>query len=234
MYSTASTAMKASLAQRARNLFSRIRERLTAPTVTSVPRVDMRGFARYTEYFNQRCETLARDLASGRLNVDTWRDAMRVELERLHTTARVVGRGGIDGMSAADIDAINAQVSRQAEYLNAWADGLRKETELDARAITNRARLYAGNANETLQSSTVARLGLPELPAYPGDGTTECMVNCHCRWQIRKLSDGDYDVTWVLGRAEHCPTCQARARAWSPLQVRAGVIQPFNRSGLFT
>jgi len=111
-----------------------------------------------------------------------------------------------------------------------FLDGFRGDVEgMSPEAIKRRARMYIGSGQATMQEAATTRLGMPLLPAYPKDGTSDCLNNCRCWWDIQSLEgNGNWDCIWTLRPAEHCPTCEARARAWSPIQIRNGVIQPFD------
>ena len=75
---------------------------------------------------------------------------------------------------------------------------------------------------DVVKTSDKLALGLP-LPAMPRDGTSQCLSNCGCAWEIAELDgDGNYDCTWQLGKTENCQTCRQRAADWSPLQIRDG------------
>jgi hypothetical protein len=77
---------------------------------------------------------------------------------------------------------------------------------MDEAAIRRRAELYAGPVRATYYKERY-----PNLPAWPADGSTECLAFCRCSWQE---SDGQF--YWRLGAAEHCPTCNSRASSWAP------------------
>ena len=86
-----------------------------------------------------------------------------------------------------------------------------------------RARLYAQSLETVYQKAynkaKSEDVGLPELPAYPRDGSTQCRMNCNCRWRgpIKK-SDTEYWVYWELRPGESCPDCIRRAKEWAPLK----------------
>lgn len=231
--------LKAVLDTRARRLWSQIEGTSTPPRPTgTLPRLNSEDYKKYQTYFNTRVQTLADDLASGNLTVQQWKNQMAREIERLHLTAGILGRGGLDAMSRDDLRRINRAVGSQLQYLDNWSWELRSDIRqgkvLSSGQIAARGRMYGGAANATMQDAALARAGIPELPARPGDGSTDCLTNCKCKWQIKKVGDGDWDCYWRLSPAEHCPTCLARAKAWKPLRIRGGVIQPFDSAGLFT
>ena len=222
-----------SLIDRARALFQGILGR-SRGDVTGAPRVDTGAFARYARFYTEQVNRLADQLAASDITVQQWLAQMTIEVERLHTTAYVVGAGGLSEITQEDMQKIASINAQQRGFLTGWAQQLAGEDEISAAKIKQRAQLYLNAANATLQKATTAAMGMPQLPAYPGDGTTECLVNCKCTWWIKRMPGrGNWDCTWKLAPAEHCDTCNARAVAWSPLQIRSGQIQAYASVGLF-
>jgi len=209
------------------SLFDWITGRDQGSTTTTVPKVDDSLFKRYVDYYDTQVQTLAEDLVNGRLSVDQWLDAMETEVEHLHTTAYTLYRGGLSEMGQEDLDLIQETVDAQNVFLEKWADELRTVdvSTLSPDTLAARARSYIGAVNQTIQQATTTSLGLPRLPAYPADGNTECLSFCKCSWKIEKLpGNGNWDCTWLLGDAEHCPGCIDRAKMYSPLMIRNGQI----------
>lgn len=198
--------------------------------------IDTQAVNKIVSYFLGQAERHSNALVEGDISVNQWIQRMEAELYTMHFSLYVAGQGGVRDMTRDDLTNINAIVQDQALYLRRWAAQLRQEQdawrnlsnaerEQEKQKLLNRANLYAGAGNATTQQSNATARGLPMLPFYPGDGTTDCLTNCHCRWRYRKLEgDGNYNCFWVLGNAEHCDQCVARARACNPLRVREGVI----------
>ena len=207
-----------------------ILNRLTRPI--EAPRVDTGAFGRYARYYTQQAGRLADALGEGDITTDQWLLAMEDQIAKLHTTAYTIGVGGIDNLTANDLQIIQSIIDKQDGFLTAWANDLRVQVErhmgtllpADVQKVKNRANLYLNAANATLQRSTAEAMGIPELPAYPGDGSTQCLTSDKCSWKFKKVAGG-WDCTWGLHPAEHCPTCLARSHAWNPLRVRNGVIE---------
>lgn len=193
---------------------------------TSAPRIQDRAFRQYLNYYDKQITSLAQRLANGDITVAQWRNAMADEITKLHLTADVAGTGGLSNYTVNDLNRVQSHVDTQLEYLDNWVSDLRTQTEYNPDAIIARARLYGSNATSTVQGAFAAALGINDLPANPGDGTTNCLTNCRCKWDFKKLDgDGNWDCYWNLGIAEHCPTCKARSRIWSPLKIRNGKIE---------
>lgn len=197
-------------------------------------RIDRAALREFQDYYNARVTLLASDLVNGAISLPEWRNAMRTELYRLHYLYGFAGAGGVDNATRQDLQAIQRNIERQWGYLDRWAldiaqNGIRSEQDL-----LRRARMYGNAAEATLLQTNSLALGLPLLPAYPKDGSTECRTNCACGWHYERLQgNGNWNVYWRLNPAEHCDTCLSRAMQWNPLQVRRGVIQPYARAGLF-
>ena len=155
---------------------------------------------------------------------------MRELVEDVHVAAYAAGRSGEwDKIEPAEWRRVEAVLDGQFQFLRRFRDWIR---DADPEAVTEadvyqRSRLYGAASRQSFARAELAALGLTlELPAYPGDGTTRCLVNCKCRWSVRLLSKarGDADLTWRLGAAEHCPQCRKRSKVWKSLQVRGGAL----------
>jgi len=197
--------------------------------------VDDRAFRRYAQHYDKRVQNLAQQLADGSITSSEWRNGMAQEIRQIHLTADIIGHGGLDNYDAQALDRLNARVQEQLGYLDNWKAQIDRDGVTSADAVSSRGRLYAGNANATLQHGKADAMGLPALPSQPGDGTTSCLTNCKCRWSIRKdAGDGNYTASWRLGAAEHCPECVRRATAWRDIKIRDGVIvSNISGAGLF-
>lgn len=192
----------------------------------SLPRVDTGIVQRLFNLFGGNVDTLAAQLARGEISLDGWYDAMRRLVIQAHTGMYRAGVGR--DLTPEDRQRINARLREQLDYLDRWVRELEGQDQYNEAQIRNRARLYLNATNATLQDARAAAIGLPELPALPGDGTTLCRVNCKCTWRIVQLDgDGNYDVYWRLRPAEHCETCVRRAAAWAPIRIRGGVLGPY-------
>jgi hypothetical protein len=85
-----------------------------------------------------------------------------------------------------------------------------------------RAQMYGEAIGASYEAGRTRLLPLPSLPR---DGTTQCLTNCGCTWDIRQLDgDGNYDCYWRRGKDDSCSTCLARERLWAPLRIRGGRV----------
>lgn len=186
------------------------------------------AFTTYAAYYKTQVDNLADDLERGKITVDEWKAGMTTELQKLHTTAFIIGLGGLAHATAENFVTIAGIVATQVEFLHKWADELSKEAKHSAAKIKSRAILYLNAANATLLFALSSALGLPRLPAYPGE-RSHCLVNCRCGWEFHQVTGG-WDCVWVVNHdGETCPECVARGKEWNPLQVRNGqIITPVN------
>ena len=193
---------------------------------------DQPNFAagRFLTEISKRVETLMYGLLSGQVQWPTWRRMMEQEI-------RQGGRGiGVIAYNFKPLDYLTAPIvaevtDAQVNYLNAWANAVKTQANngtlslAQMGAMNARAQMYVKSLQEIYTRIITLQLGIPRLPFYPKQ-QTRCLTNCLCRWEFRQRKGvGNYDCYWVLGEAEHCPTCLARADAARPLKVRGGVIQ---------
>lgn len=128
---------------------------------------------------------------------------MQVALARAHTAAFVRGtadRTGVltKGLSHAERADVKARLKDQADYLRGFAQAA---PQLSEAQVAQRSALYLGGVR-----ATYYRARFPGLGVYPCDGGTACKGNCKCSLEERKGG-----IWWVLGAAEHCDECRARA-----------------------
>lgn len=90
--------------------------------------------------------------------------------------------------------------------------------------VRARSQLYINSARQAYERAKARALGVPDLPAYPGDGSTVCKSNCACSWRLEPIYDDDdnligWNAFWELGAADHCPDCIQRSIQWNPLRL---------------
>lgn len=121
---------------------------------------------------------------------------------------------------------VEAMVTAQMKYFDPFTENLAiglagatvtAEGVLSASEIIRRVKMYLNSSRQAYEQARV--YGFADLPAYPGDGSSECLSNCHCHWEIQ-VSERNLVAYWRLGAADHCKTCRDRADTWSPYIVR--------------
>jgi len=211
------------------------------------------AWERYKRNAEDVLKALIAALLVGKITVREFERAMLQRILQDHTFAYAIAKGGLDLLDDADRLAINARVATQTSYLSTWVAGLSVTggaVLLGGKAVSTeymlaRAEMYLESGFGSLSESAAKVVGMPRLPAYPRDGTTRCLVRCHCHWYINQVGDADWDAYWIdplLKEIEpflrekhkgHCEHCIRRSIAWSPLRIRGGVLQNHIRAGLF-
>jgi hypothetical protein len=167
-------------------------------------------------------DVLSDGINAGVLGVTQWHNDLAQLLLVGHTAAYLEGRGA-DALTPGARRLIAEIVGDQVRYLNGFAEQVDAAGWNDARDRA-RAALYAGSLKQAFWRG--ATFGL-DLPYYPGDGSSECLGNCGCRWRVVWIDqeDLDADCFWELGGPErHCTTCPQRAAA-GPIRFRGGERQ---------
>lgn len=168
---------------------------------------------------NEATGALQLEFGTDPLLVDAWQDVLEQLLTRYHTAALMTGLGTLE-LSPKAIAEAKKIVRVQLGFLDRFALEIQKEAEWQA-GWNSRARLYAEAVGQSYEAGATRLL---PLPALPRDGTTICLTNCLCHWEITTLDEAndDHDCFWRLGSGENCQTCAARARRWNPLKIRNG------------
>ena len=125
------------------------------------------------------------------------------------------------GQGAPPQAIVTAYLDAQRGFLATWITDIEAAGKLVGGSY--RAAMYAQSLEQVYQKAYLAAkgqaVGLPDLPAYPRDGSTRCRTNCHCSWRIEKVSDQEYRAYWQLHPADHCEDCVLRAKQWNPLRI---------------
>lgn len=170
---------------------------------------------RYIASIKTDARGLADGLDDGSLTVGEWERRMRALVKDAHGAEYVFGRGGRNVMTQRDWGRLGRALRTQYQYLNGFAREIADGT-LSAAKIRARAALYIASATQAYERGREQAHPRLRLPAHPADGSTACLANCRCHWQIRETKR-EYRATWVVNRdAEHCADCLDRAERWAP------------------
>ena len=154
------------------------------------------------------------------MDVAAWRDAFAATLARYHTAAQIVGQGG-GGLASDARRALTKAVQAQLGFLDKWALEIQDQAAYTL-GRQARAALYAQGIKASYWKGKIPMLPLPAMPA---DGTTQCLSNCGCAWEIVELEgEGNADAYWRRGKKDSCQTCVQREHDWSPLSIRDGRV----------
>lgn len=167
-------------------------------------------------------------VANGELSAADFGLRMRAELKQAYIQEYILGRGGRDAMTPSDWGAIGAMLRKEYNLLNGFVADI-EAGNLSEAQIRARANLYFMTARQAYERGNARAHGVPTLPAYGRDGSTECHSMCGCYWRFEKLDgDGNVDCFWEIDPTlENCETCLERSAVWYPLQVRNGVLLPY-------
>ena len=138
------------------------------------------------------------------------------------TGAFLLGRGS-RGLTEPDARIVAGLIDTQHGFARGFAADLRAAADagqtITEAAVATRSGLYAGGSViHPFHAGESARWNVV-LPAYPGDGSSECQGNCRCSLSFEDTGTVVL-VTWHGhddGRI--CPTCQERADTWNPLNL---------------
>lgn len=153
--------------------------------------------------------------------LDAFRSKVSGELKRSSRSLAQLGWSDGNGPESVPADIAASYIDEQLHFLEGWLADIAQEGKLIGGV--GRASMYGESLGQVYQKAYIAargaRAGLPDLPAYPRDGSTVCRTYCRCRWQIKKVSDVFYEARWILGKAEHCPQCIERSQLWNPISI---------------
>ncbi len=167
---------------------------------------------------------LADEVSRGIIPIQTHFSAGWRRIEEAYTNQYRLGRGGVNAMTVNDYGILGTMLDSEYATWKAYNERIAAGAYSDVQ-IANYNRGFVNGSRCAYERANAEAYGLPPLPQYPGDGNTECSKGCKCSLRILTLlGNGNFDVIWMLGIAEHCPDCVRLSREWSPLRIRNGAI----------
>lgn len=165
--------------------------------------------------FNDDVTGLAAKVYSGEMTIGKWEESMKSLIRGLHTSVTSIKRGGWDQMSWSDWGKMGTPLREQYKYLHGFAKAIEANKDtISLKAIEARAKMYGNAAQATGDIVNTDAEIRSKLPWMPRDGSTECLVNCLCRWILQVISKTKQwqmvQAVWRLSPAEHCDTCIGR------------------------
>lgn len=182
--------------------------------------------------FNLRAETINQQYVDGEITLSQWEsEAIRiVKTINVQSFAKGVS-GDWESITFQMWGKLGAHIKVQRARLRDFVNTLQGGTK-SIEYLNNRLKMYGSAARAAMLQADAWERGVPVLvvPAWPGDGTTNCRSRCRCRWAFQKRGKNTWFATWHLGIADHCRTCVARANrqtGWYRLKIVNGVIEPY-------
>lgn len=167
------------------------------------------------EIYQAGMRRMADRLTREDMTLNEWHQQMKDAIDKMFVFQ---GMAGVNGdRSRMDMGLLRQSIQKQYHFLDGFAADIEKaiqnKTSLDF--VAARAAMYAGSSKQSYWQQAI---DVP-LPAYPGDGSTECKGYCKCDWKLECDDHGNVLATWKLGKADHCQTCVSRAEKWAPLVI---------------
>lgn len=156
-----------------------------------------------------------------RSQIAEYHQIMEELLSRYHLAAYMVGAGTSEVSDEAR-ERVQEGIANQLAFLQGFVTEI-EDHDTFVMGWNARARMYGESIKEPYWNGKVKLL---PLPAMPGDGTTQCLTNCGCSWEVKTINakNGDYDAKWCRGLEDSCQTCKQRETEWNPLKIRGGVL----------
>lgn len=150
---------------------------------------------------------------------DQFERAMRRVIKDTHIAEGLLGIGGRKNATQSFWGKLGRAIRTQYDFLRRFANEISKG-RLSAKQIAFRARLYIRAATASFERGQLTAHDIQAyLPIIPGDGQTECSVNCRCTWQIRETKT-EFILSWVLDPGcQHCRDCPELAREYAALRI---------------
>ena len=155
-------------------------------------------------------------LVTGDVDIQEWVGEMRTLIKDTYRALYELAVGGRDNMTQSDYGRLGGILQEQYRYLDGFAQDL-ADGKLTLGQAQYRARMYIESATQAFERAKAASFGIT-LPQYPGDGSTPCLSNCRCEWEIKE-SKTEWLCYWRLGQAEHCPGCLEASQIYKPYIV---------------
>ena len=139
-------------------------------------------------------------------------------------------------MGPRDWGRLGTPIREQYKFLKGFASTLdERRDEVSLKYIQNRSRLYGEGI---VQSTVRTEAGFwfeDHLPYLPRDGSSNCLMRCHCRWRLEVIEEREefmvVEATWELGEADHCDTCVDRDGRAEIIKTPYDVSVPQNIGG---
>ena len=201
--------------RQARGAYQRLRGDKVDRTVRPDAVIRDRFLAR--PYWAETASDSAAALAANEISLQRWQLNFRRDLKQSYIDQYLLAKGGRQNMTQSDWGSLGGMLRNQYQYMNRFAEEI-ASGRLTEGQVRVRMDMYFKSSRQANERAAIRARGMPDLPAYPGDGSTQCLTNCRCSWQVSENED-EWLAYWTLGVAEHCPDCVQRAGDWAPLRL---------------
>lgn len=153
------------------------------------------------------------------LSLADWEQQMRDTIAKEVLRQYILAIGGRDRMTQADYGAVGGIVADQFRYLTEFADRI-AAGEYSGAQIAAISTMYIESAREGFERGSARVRGLPDMPAYPGDGSS-CLglTRCGCHWEYH-FRQGRWECFWTMNMSkENCDLCIDHSVEWGPLVI---------------
>lgn len=174
--------------------------------------------ARLTRLVQTATSSLEQSYPDG---VAAWQQEIARQLARYHAAAMLAG-AGMETLTKPQTVAVTKDLATQLKYLGKFGIEVQDAAQWE-KSWNSRAEMYAQSIKAPFYRGLTR---MYPLPAMPADGTSQCLTNCLCMWELdEQPGDGNVDAYWRVTAAESCQTCLERGRTWAPIKIRDGVLQ---------
>lgn len=130
----------------------------------------------------------------------------------------VLGAGGQEQLTKADYGSMGGIIADQYRYLDKLIAKF-EAGEYTPQKVAALAQMYINSCREAYERANARARGLPQMPDYPGSGSTKCLTNCRCHWEYH-FRKGRWECYWNVARDEaSCEPCLDNGAKWSPLLI---------------
>lgn len=206
--------------EQARKLYAKVKRKRKEVNTEGLPA----PLGSLTEMFTEEIRQITALLQAGKITLAMWESEFEAALVRYQLAAAMAGVGSAE-LPEAMVTQVSGFIVEQLGYLLNFETEIAESEEEWQAGWNARAESYAGSIKQPYWTGEVNML---PLPAMPGDGTSQCLGNCRCSWEITVVDEeeGDYDCKWIYGDTDdHCQTCRAREQEWNPLRIRGGRVE---------
>jgi hypothetical protein len=171
--------------------------------------------SRFLDHMESEARRTSARLVDGSLTAAGWEVEMQSSVVTGYTAMALLGRGGREAMQPPDLAPVGAAIGQQFDYLKRFREEVAGGAVSEA-ALLSRAALYPASAGSAFERGRAQAFGISDLPAYPGDGSTSCLGNCRCSWDLQETDEG-IEATWQIESGDSCDDCLENAQNWAPL-----------------